>query len=68
MITLRKYLFLFAHMDDETLLSYGFIRKLLEQNRGVDLVCMCGNSRREDPKAIRRRSTFYTIFDNSKIN
>ena len=68
MMSFDKYLFLFAHMDDETLLSYGFIRKLLEQNCDVNLVCMCGNSRREDPNAIRRRLTFDAIFDNSKIN
>ena len=49
-----KYLFLFAHMDDETLLSYGLIRKLLETKCNVSLICMCGNSRKYDVNAIKR--------------
>ena len=68
MMSFNKYLFLFAHMDDETLLSYGLIRKLLERKCNVSLICMCGNSRKHDVNAIKRQKVFDTMFDKFTIN
>ena len=44
-----KWLFIYAHMDDETILSYGFMRKLVDEGNDVNLIAFCGKSRTDDP-------------------
>ena len=40
-----RWLFAYAHMDDETILSYGTMKKLADDGDEVYAVCMCGNGR-----------------------
>ena len=39
-----KYLFIYAHMDDETILSYGTMKKLTDEGNDVYLLTFCGLS------------------------
>lgn len=39
-----KYLFIYAHMDDETILSYGTMKKLTAEGNDVYLLTFCGAS------------------------
>ena len=41
----QKVLFLFAHMDDETISSYGTIRRAADEGAEVIVYCMCGLGR-----------------------
>lgn len=41
----QKVLFLFAHMDDETISSYGTIRRAADEGAEVIVHCMCGLGR-----------------------
>lgn len=41
----KKILFLFAHMDDETISSYGTIRRAADEGAEVIVHCMCGLGR-----------------------
>lgn len=43
-----KWLFIYAHMDDETISSYGLMKKLIHENNKVYLLTLCGNSRKND--------------------
>ena len=40
-----RWLFAYAHMDDETILSYGTMRKLADEGNEVYAACICGNGR-----------------------
>ena len=40
-----RWLFVYAHMDDETILSYGTMRKLADEGNEVYAACICGNGR-----------------------
>jgi len=40
-----RWLFAYAHMDDETILSYGTMRKLADEGDEVYAACLCGNGR-----------------------
>ena len=40
-----RWLFAYAHMDDEAILSYGTMRKLADDGDEVYAACMCGNGR-----------------------
>lgn len=41
----QRVLFLFAHMDDETISSYGTIRRAIDEGTEVIIHCMCGLGR-----------------------
>ena len=41
----QKVLFLFAHMDDETISSYGTIRRAADGGAEVVICCACGLGR-----------------------
>ena len=41
----KKVLFLFAHMDDETISSYGTIRRAADEGAEVVICCACGLGR-----------------------
>lgn len=43
-----RYLFIYAHMDDETLMSYGTMKKLIDNGDEVHLLTLCGKSRKKD--------------------
>ena len=36
-------------MDDETILSYGLMRRLIDEGHDVNLLTFCGKSRKDDP-------------------
>jgi len=40
-----KVLFIYAHMDDETILSYGTMKYLNEIGCSINVLCLCGNGR-----------------------
>lgn len=42
-----RVLFVFAHMDDEAVSSYGTIRRMLDECVEVTVACMCGLGRGE---------------------
>jgi LmbE family N-acetylglucosaminyl deacetylase len=50
----KNILFIYAHMDDETLLSYGTLAKLTKNNN-ILLVTLCGNGRENDYKKTRAK-------------
>ena len=41
----KKVLFLFAHMDDETISSYGTIRRAADEGAEVVICCVCRGGR-----------------------
>lgn len=59
----KKVLFVFAHMDDETINSYGTIRKFLKCGIDVSIYCLCGNGRNRENDEHRRK-----IFDSLMSN
>lgn len=50
----KRALFVFAHMDDETVSSYGTIRRMLDEGVEVVVACMCGYGRSEGFSEKRR--------------
>ena len=48
----KNILFIYAHIDDETILSYGTLAKLSKDNN-VLLVTLCGNGRENNYKKDR---------------
>jgi LmbE family N-acetylglucosaminyl deacetylase len=48
----KNILFIYAHMDDEAILSYGTLAKLTKNNN-ILLVTLCGNGRENDYKKSR---------------
>lgn len=59
MSTTNRILFLYAHMDDETILSYGTISKFAEMDNCVlHLGCLCGKGRLNSDQKKRK-----TCFD-----
>lgn len=49
-----RTLFIFAHMDDETILSHGFMQKLISQHNEVHLLTVCGLGYHNSPKKTQR--------------
>ena len=45
MFAKKTILFIFAHMDDETISSYGTIRKMADAGANIILYCACGGGR-----------------------
>ena len=41
----QRVLFIFAHMDDETISSYGTIRRAIDEGAEVVVYCACGLGR-----------------------
>ena len=63
----KRSLFVYAHLDDETILSYGTIQKHLVSKDSVTIVVLCGDGR--DSRAAKqsqkdRLDVFYKIYDN----
>lgn len=54
---MKKAAFIFAHMDDETILSYGTMLKLSRQYL-IEILILCGNGRQlqQDGKSTRRQA------------
>jgi LmbE family N-acetylglucosaminyl deacetylase len=50
----KNILFIYAHMDDEAILSYGTLAKLTKNNN-ILLVTLCGNGRENDYKKTRAK-------------
>lgn len=42
---MKTVLFIFAHLDDETILSYGTLLKFIDLGMNCHVCCMCGNGR-----------------------
>lgn len=55
-----KYLFIYAHMDDETLMSYGLMRKLIDEQHDVHLLTLCGISRKEGSLTNDRKNVYFS--------
>ena len=53
-----KYLFIYAHMDDETLMSYGTMKKFIDAGDEVHLLTLCGRSRSFDKLASCRKNAW----------
>ena len=72
----QKVLFLFAHMDDETISSYGTIRRAADEGADVIVYCMCGLGRlpstvddeqiQDERRAIFNRYGHYVKFIDSR--
>lgn len=54
----KKILFLFAHMDDETISSYGTIRRAADEGAEVVICCVCRGGRDGYTGQELRRSVF----------
>lgn len=62
--TPKKYLFIYAHMDDETILSYGTIRRLRDNGHKVYVLTVCGNGRKDasnENTAKRKQAVFDSL-------
>ena len=62
----KRCLFVYAHLDDETILSYGTIQKHLENKDGVSIAVLCGDGRDSgqfNQSQKDRLDAFYTIYD-----
>ena len=57
-----KVLFIYAHIDDETINSYGFIQKLLKSNASIEISIMCGQSNEKT-----QQKTLFDLFKNQNI-
>lgn len=57
---MHNALFIYAHMDDETILSYGTIKSFIEKNYNVTLVTVCGYGRK-DSDNLKRLTTYQNI-------
>lgn len=65
----KKAMFVYAHMDDETILSYGTIAKLVDFGCSVKLMCVCGNGRKNDDGLQKKRElAFLNIVENLGID
>lgn len=58
-------LFIFAHLDDETILSFGTMRQLRAKGERIGVLVPCGYGRptNERPDSSSRRETFNQIMD-----
>ena len=56
----KNILFIYAHLDDETILSYGTLAKLTKNNN-ILLVTLCGNGREDDYTKYRAKQ-YYQIW------
>jgi hypothetical protein len=61
-----QVLFIYAHLDDETILSYGTILKYASMGYNVTVCVLCGNSRLNDKNADKRFNAFKQNFKNLK--
>lgn len=66
----KRCLFVYAHLDDETILSYGTIQKHLENKDDMTIAVLCGQGR--DSEASKssqkdRLDAFYKIYDNLQL-
>ena len=59
-------MFIYAHMDDETINSYGTIRRLAESGNQITIFCLCGNGRTAVDQSDRKYA-FDNMFSNEKI-
>lgn len=62
----KNILFIYAHLDDETILSYGTLAKLTKNNN-ILLVTLCGNGREDDYTKYRAKQ-YYQICRKLNIN
>ncbi len=76
MSNLKHILFIYAHLDDETILSYGTISKLKKSGHNVHVCCLCGNGRKDSDNVIRQNAFLnnikeldvsYNVFDNKDL-
>lgn len=52
------FLFIYAHMDDETMMSYGLMQKLIVDQHDVHLLTLCGNSRKDGSPTSSRKNAY----------
>lgn len=57
-----RMLFIYAHLDDETILSYGTILKFASQGYKISICIVCGNGRVQDEKSSLRMKAFKENF------
>ena len=57
-----RMLFIYAHLDDETILSYGTILKFAKQGYKISICIICGNGRVQDEKSSLRMKAFKENF------
>lgn len=65
---MKTWMFVFAHVDDETIMSYGLIRKVLAQGDHAFIYVFCGKGRNiEDTDSQAKRvNAFKTIQNDFK--
>lgn len=63
----QKYLFIYAHLDDETILSYGTIQKLIENNKIVKIIIFAGNGREFRKFQNIRQKAFIELYKNIDV-
>ena len=69
---MKNVLFIFAHLDDETILSYGTLLKFIDLGMNCHVCCICGNGRdcsqaaRQDAfvKNMRNANATYSTYSN----
>lgn len=67
----KNCLFIYAHLDDETILSYGTIQKHLKYGDNIEIAILCGDGRdRGTPSELQkaRLDAFYKIYDTIGLN
>lgn len=67
MIKDKNIFFIFSHIDDETILSYGTLKKLA-LNNNINIITMCGISRNKDTHNQRLNSYKYILNNDLKLN
>lgn len=45
---MKNILFIYTHLDDETILSYGTMRKFATDNNKINILILCGQGRNTD--------------------
>ena len=61
-----KHLFIYAHIDDESILSYGTICKLIDNNEKVYVYCLCGKGSVD--RNLENQDKRLNIFKNSRFS
>lgn len=78
MMSMKNVLFVYAHMDDETIMSFGTMMKLKSIGCNIFVACLCGKGRSNEQNQSSRRQAFvntvqkvgakYLLFDNYDLS
>lgn len=67
----KTYLFCYAHLDDEAILSYGTMKRLKEEGNEIYIACACGFGRKAEPsesKKVKKQKMRYNVFVDEMLN